>query len=152
MKRILALTLVAALSLSLVACASKELEEEPGEDVGIVEEHAKISDVKVTSEDDKTIVISLDGNPTTGYTWKPINYDETLINIEENYNDERTEEGFAGAGGTFNFKITGLREGKTLVDFTYLREWEGQASAIENHPVEVQVSEDLNVTVPVDMI
>lgn len=164
MKKFLALTLVAALSLTLVACTKikedvyEEVVEEVGEDVTEDLEHVQVSDVLVKSEDDKTVVISLQGNPTTGYSWYPLNYDDQTLKIEQEYVSSvdnsklPPEQQVMGAGGTFNFTITGLRPGKTLVDFTYMREWEGQGSAIENHPVEVQVSEDLNVMVPVDMI
>ena len=151
MKKLLSLMLIAALSLSLVACTKvKEdiYEEEPGNEVQEEEnlEHVQVSDVVIKSEDEKTVIISLEGNPTTGYSWYPISYDDQTLNIEKEFVSSNEDPQIAGAGGVFNFKITGLRQGKTLVDFTYMREWEGQGSAIENHPVEVQVSEDLNVT------
>ena len=151
MKKLLSLMLIAALSLSLVACTKVDvnIENEAEEEVNAEEEnleHVQVSDVVIKSEDEKTVIISLEGNPTTGYSWYPISYDDQTLNIEKEFVSSNEDPTIAGAGGVFNFKITGLRQGKTLVDFTYMREWEGQGSAIENHPVEVQVSEDLNVT------
>ena len=154
MKKILSLALIAALSISLVACTKvKEdiYEEEPENEVQEEENllPEKISDVKITMQDGKTAIIELDGNATTGYTWIPLSYDDQTLKIEKDYVTSNDDPQIVGAGGTFKFTITGLRQGKTLVDFTYMREWEGQGSAIENHPVEVTVGEDMVLYIPV---
>lgn len=148
MKKFLSLMLIAMLSISLVACANKTVDEEE-------QAPELISGVKVTMQDEKTAVIELEGNPTTGYKWIPLSYDDQTLKIEEEYVSSvdnsklPPEEQVMGAGGVFKFTVTGLRQGKTLVDFTYLREWEGQNSAIENHPVEIQVAEDMTLYIPI---
>ncbi len=72
-----------------------------------------------------TIVVVLEGNPTTGYSWQVEAADATVLaSAEPEY---VVESDLIGAGGTYTFTFTALAEGETQVRLVYLRPWESVA-------------------------
>ncbi len=104
-------------------------------------------------------VISLEGNPTTGYTWHVTDYDNTVISVEElgteplnqgatseeTVSGESGETQIVGAPSLFKFKITGLQGGVTNLTFDYYRSWEGSELAVDTKEYVVTVDNLLNV-------
>jgi inhibitor of cysteine peptidase len=69
--------------------------------------------------------ITLESNPTTGYSWK-FDYDKNMLNLgnEEYKTDSKADKQMVGAGGTQFTKFKALKRGQTSVKFTYRRAWE----------------------------
>jgi len=74
------------------------------------------------------VTISLESNPTTGYSWQ-VSQSEELFQAESVYTESVHEEGLTGAGGTEVITLTPLKPGKTEVTLTYARPWEGGEQA-----------------------
>jgi predicted secreted protein len=71
------------------------------------------------------ILIALDSNPTTGYSWEA-SYDETRLElVEETYElGEYVKQGLVGAGGTELFRFKALKSGEAQITMEYKRPWE----------------------------
>lgn len=76
----------------------------------------------------KTLNVTLQGNPTTGYTWTYKNSDEfSLKSAKTEYKADTNKKGFAGSGGVYNFVFKGQKgesERKVTLTFEYARSWE----------------------------
>lgn len=69
--------------------------------------------------------ISLESNPTTGYSWSlnSKNTRNTIVDIKElPYKADDT--GLVGSGGTQSWKISGKKRGTAHIRFDYKRPWE----------------------------
>lgn len=92
-------------------------------------------------------VVTLAGNPTTGYTWMVTVEDEDIIAVvDEGFAANETEENMTGAGGYQRFTFEGKAEGYTTVTFAYGRSWETEAPAY-TLTYDLSVSSDLAVTI-----
>ena len=71
------------------------------------------------------ILIALESNPTTGYSWEA-SYDETMLElVEETYElGEYAQQGVVGAGGTELFRFRALNSGEVEITMVYKRPWE----------------------------
>lgn len=73
-----------------------------------------------------TFQVSLDANPTTGFSWSVTQYDKKLLTLTgQQYQQPKTQ--LIGAGGQTVFTFS-LNKGKkypksTQMDFTYARPW-----------------------------
>ena len=72
----------------------------------------------------QTVTLTLDSNPTTGFSWQ-VEQSEELFRVESIYTEDRTGEPVTGSGGTETITLTPLKAGKTEVTLTYARPWEG---------------------------
>jgi len=74
------------------------------------------------------ILIALESNPTTGYSWEA-SYDETMLElVEETYElGEYAQQGVVGAGGTELFRFGALNSGEVEITMVYKRSWEEEA-------------------------
>jgi len=94
---------------------------------------------------DKQAVISLDGNPTTGYSWTYRQTKEGIV--QEVSNEYKTEESaLVGSGGTFIFIFEGINQGETELIFEYLRPWEKDIKPIETKTYIFEVDADKNIS------
>ncbi len=71
----------------------------------------------------QTVTLTLDSNPTTGFSWQ-VEQSEELFRVESVYTEDRTGEPVTGSGGTETITLTPLKAGKTEVTLTYARPWE----------------------------
>jgi inhibitor of cysteine peptidase len=88
-----------------------------------------------------TVEISLDGNPTTGYSWfivKPAD-PKILVVSEIKYTQNPAPRGMVGVGGSFKLTGKALAKGKTTLAFEYKRPWEKNTPAARTATVEVTV-------------
>ena len=72
----------------------------------------------------QTVTLTLDSNPTTGFSWQ-VEQSEELFRVESIYTEDRTGEPVTGSGGTETITLTPQKAGKTEVTLTYARPWEG---------------------------
>jgi len=81
--------------------------------------------IGISPDKEFIILIALESNPTTGYSWEA-NYDEaTLELVEETYElGEYAKQGVVGAGGTELFRFRALNSGEVEITMVYKRAWE----------------------------
>lgn len=70
--------------------------------------------------------ISLDSNPTTGYSWEA-DFDPDFIKLREK-SFERGSSGAIGAGGSEKFTFLPLKAGETAIRMSYKRPWESKTA------------------------
>lgn len=93
------------------------------------------SDNEITASVGDSIVIELEGNPTTGYEWK-LHFDSDKLKLlDQQY---KVGGGSIGAGGVQRFKIEALKPGQTTIRAVYKRAWE--ADPLEEHTFRVKVT------------
>ena len=85
------------------------------------------------------VLIALESNPTTGYSWEA-EYDAAILELVEDTFElgEYAEQGLVGAGGTQLFRFKGLSSGKTDITFKYKRSWETETLDTKEFTVEVK--------------
>jgi inhibitor of cysteine peptidase len=76
----------------------------------------------------QTVSLSLEANPTTGYSWQ-VSQSEELFKVESSYAQRQQSAGLVGAGGTETFTLTPLKAGTTELTLTYARPWENGEKA-----------------------
>lgn len=85
------------------------------------------------------VILRLEGNPTTGYLWELLRYNQELLTLVG-------ETGFVrdadrpGAGGRFVFRFAPRAVGETRLQLAYLRPWEKKVKPIRNFEVLVKIS------------
>ena len=81
--------------------------------------------IGISANKEFVILIALESNPTTGYSWQA-SYDETMLQlVEETYElGEFAKQGLIGAGGTELFRFKALKKGELEITMVYKRPWE----------------------------
>ncbi len=102
------------LASALSSCSSRNIEIGP-EDNGSI----------LTIRKGQTLVISLESNPTTGYSWQPVFDAQHLEQVGEAEFDPGSD--LVGAGGVETFRFKALEPGTTTLTLNYLRPWEADA-------------------------
>ncbi len=91
-------------------------------------------------------LIQLEGNATTGYGWYVSEANDDLYLVtEKDYLSSSTDLAIAGAGGTFQFEVTGQKPGSDTLTFLYYRSWEGAEQAIYKAVYQIEVSDNGSV-------
>ena len=76
------------------------------------------------------VVIELQGNPTTGYSWEYTMSPENVIReVSNEYIADKTETNVVGSGGKFVFTFEAVTQGETTLVFSYRRPWEDDPPA-----------------------
>lgn len=123
---------VAALAVGLTACSSdpKPLTLTKAAD-----------GTSVQVEVGQVIEISLEGNPTTGYSWEAKETGEPTLNPqgEPAYVQAETGATLVGGGGTYTFTYVGAEAGTATLELIYHRSWETDVAPLETFTLEVTV-------------
>jgi predicted secreted protein len=77
--------------------------------------------ISMEATTNKTFNISLESNPSTGYSWQAI-YDQDYFELVDQKFE--TSSDLIGAGGKEVFYFKALKTGEKFIDFEYLRTWE----------------------------
>ncbi|MRR29915.1 hypothetical protein EG834_06260 [bacterium] len=88
------------------------------------------------------MILTIDGNPTTGYTWEVESVDENVLKPagKADYStDFRLRPGMTGVGGTYKFKFTAVSAGSTTLKLKYWRSFEPENPPVETFEVTVNV-------------
>ena len=84
------------------------------------------------------IIVSLDGNPSTGFAWAIDHNDEAILkNIQTKFNT--TSAASIGSNGKFTFRFQCQKKGNGKISLKYWRHWEGNASVANRFEVRVKV-------------
>ncbi len=86
------------------------------------------------------LVVTLDANPTTGYTWGVAVVDESILRQigEVKYRAENTRH-VVGGGGVQTLRFQAVDTGKTELQLEYRRPWEAEQPAAETFSLLVVV-------------
>jgi inhibitor of cysteine peptidase len=86
----------------------------------------------------ETLTLSIEGNPTTGYSWNLTSVDEAVLKSagEPGYDSSST---LTGAGGTYTFKFSAVEAGTTTLKLDYYRTFEKDVAPIKSFEVTVVV-------------
>ena len=80
--------------------------------------------------DDNTLVIELDSNPTTGFSWECEIANPAIAEIvSDTYEQATAPNGMVGVGGTQTFVFACKQTGSTGLTFVYRRSWQGGETA-----------------------
>ena len=72
-----------------------------------------------------TATVTLEGNPTTGYTWVYTLPPETVIReVSHEYIADTSDKNMVGSGGKFIFTFEAIAAGEADIIFSYRRSWE----------------------------
>jgi predicted secreted protein len=85
---------------------------------------------------DVPFIITLNSNPTTGYTWKET-YDNTMLKMVKRYTPASS--GMVGAGGVERFEFQGIRSGDTEISLIYWRSFEPNNPPLETKTFKVTI-------------
>lgn len=135
--------LLTALVLGLVVIATSfsgcienvsETESQLSEEVKLgAEDAGGVFDV----EKGKFVVITLEANPTTGYTWeveKPL--DELVMQQVGDIEFEPQSE-LVGSGGVQTIRFEVIGEGQATIELVYRRHWEMDVEPLETFSVQI---------------
>jgi len=96
---------------------------------------------------EKTVEISLEGNPTTGCSWEYSVKTDGIIKEDSNvYKPDNVDPNICGSGGIYTWKFSGLKEGSTEITFKYSQPWEKE-KVYETKTYICTVDKELNITV-----
>jgi inhibitor of cysteine peptidase len=84
------------------------------------------------------ILIRLNENPTTGYSWAIDQSDDTVLPLQSS-NFSSSASAAVGAGGARLFTFTAKQSGTVHLQLKRWREWLGDSSIIERYDVTIQI-------------
>jgi len=85
------------------------------------------------------IEITLDGNPSTGYTWEAKDLDSTMFEQTGDPVFNSSNPSLVGSGGTLTLTFKALKAGTATLTLVYLRPWETGVDPIDTFAVTVTV-------------
>ena len=121
------IAIVLAASVVLTACNGKTIKIN-GEDNGST----------ISMKQGENLVLSIDGNPTTGYIWEIDSVDQNILQ-SAGEPDYKSDSMLVGSGGTYKFKFTALSAGTTTLKLKYWRTFEPENPPVETFEVTVNV-------------
>lgn len=77
-------------------------------------------------------VITLEENPSTGYSWHYTISNKEIVALESDDVKER-EENVVGAPILHTWKFKCIEKGNTEINFQYYREWEGPKTVVKEY-------------------
>lgn len=85
------------------------------------------------------IVVTLEGNPSTGYTWEVQDLDTSMFEMVGEPVFESSSPGLVGAGGTLTLTFKALQPGTATLNLVYHRPWETEVEPADAFSVTVVV-------------
>lgn len=87
-----------------------------------------------------TLEIVLRSNPSTGYQWKMVSLDTTVLNnIDKSYIPDKVPKHTVGSGGKSIFHFVAVKKGGSQVKLIYNRPFEKGMPPIKNFVIMVKV-------------
>lgn len=93
-----------------------------------------------------TQIISLEENPTTGYTWHYRFGEDGIAVVEDDEFVANNTDGMVGAGGIHTYRLSGVKLGETGIKFEYRRAWEDK-EPIKIISYEITVDENNQIAI-----
>lgn len=81
---------------------------------------------QITLQSGDVIKLTLESNPTTGYSWQVLEIDNAVLiqDGDPEYKQAPISDGLVGAGGTETFHFKAVEVGKSMMKLGYMRPWE----------------------------
>jgi len=117
-------TALVAVTLLAAGCArpgSGPIQVSPPEQVNL---SASDNGQKMTLFAGQELVIQLDGNPSTGYTWEAKDLDATMFQQVGDAVFSSSHPGLVGSGGSLTLTFRVLKTGPATLTLVYHRPWE----------------------------
>ncbi|HEY8198767.1 MAG TPA: protease inhibitor I42 family protein [Candidatus Limnocylindrales bacterium] len=132
---ITALAAMTMVVLAVAACAG------PGSGAGTTELTAADSGSAIEVPNGQSIVIRLDANSTTGYSWQQApGLDESVVKfVSESYQQATASPGMVGVGGTDTWTYEAVGAGTTTIALAYQRA--SDPTATQSFTVNVTVAQ-----------
>ena len=127
-KGAIALLLVAVVLAAVSGCASKTA----------LALEAKDNGRQIELEKGQTLAISLEGNPSTGYTWEMVESEDSILRQVGEIEFE-AESDLVGAPGTQTLRFEAVESGQTELKLVYHRPWEKDVDPLETFTIQVTV-------------
>ena len=88
-----------------------------------------------------TVTLTLEANPTTGFSWaRAEDVDKNILKLEKNdYKQNANPQGMVGVGGRTTIVYRALKPGKAKIGLTYMQPWEPDSKFNTNYTVTVEV-------------
>lgn len=87
---------------------------------------------------DQEFTLTLKANPTTGYTWKLIEPDSTILKLqgEPAFKPDSDK---IGSGGELTFRLQARSSGKSELQLHYIRPWEKDQKPLQSFVITIIV-------------
>ena len=85
------------------------------------------------------LVISLEGNPTTGYTWEAQDLDPAMFRQIGEVKFRSTNPNLVGSGGIQTLTLAALKPGTATLTLVYHRPWEKGVAPIQTFSLTVTI-------------
>ena len=83
------------------------------------------ADETLTTKVGTDIIVRLESNPTTGYSWRTAEFEPGIIEkVSNEYQPYNTTGNVVGSGGTEIWIFKAIKKGKITITFEYVRPWE----------------------------
>jgi inhibitor of cysteine peptidase len=129
LRKILSLVLLAVVIVLASAC-------NPAKQVNLTAaDKGRQVDIRVGGQ----IVITLDGNPSTGYTWEAKALDTTMFEQVGDVVFNSNNPGLVGSSGTLTLTFKALKVGAVTLTLVYHRPWETGVDPIDTFSVTATV-------------
>jgi inhibitor of cysteine peptidase len=130
------LTSLAIVIILSTGCASQQFQVSPPEQVNLV---ASNNGQNVRLFAGQELIIQLDGNPTTGYTWETKNLDTKMFSQVGDVQFTSANPKLVGSGGTQTLTLKVLNTGTSTLTLIYHRPWEKDVQPLKTFSVTVTV-------------
>jgi len=87
----------------------------------------------------QTLVVTLEGNPTTGYTWEVAEALDEQVLRQVGEAEFKAESAALGAGGVQILRFETVNAGKTTLKLAYRRSWEKGVEPLNTFSIQVVV-------------
>ena len=96
---------------------------------------------RVTMKKGQTLVVTLESNPTTGYSWQVVPSDDGVLAQvgEAEFEESPHDKDLVGVGGVEMLRFQAKKAGQTTLELAYRRPWETSEKPIETFTVQVTV-------------
>jgi inhibitor of cysteine peptidase len=127
-RRIFLVVVLAGMLVSAAGCSSSRIAVTSAD-------NGKELNLKVGQQ----IVVVLEGNPTTGYTWEALDLDASMIQQVGSTEFKSSNTGLVGAGGTQTLVFKTLKAGTTNLTLIYHRPWETAVKPLQSFEMKIIV-------------
>jgi len=88
----------------------------------------------------QTLAITLDSNPTTGYSWEAAGEHDALVQAgEPEYKQRNQDRNLVGSGGQETLRFEAKQAGQVRLELAYHRPWETGIKPAETFSVDVTI-------------
>jgi len=113
-----------------IGCANNVNNNDSNKTKELIQLNEGANDTVVKVLTDQKIIISLQGNPTTGFAWSVQDINSDVIRlISKKFISGSDNFWRVGVGGKYIFEFIAEKQGKTNLEFIYKRPWVGGETA-----------------------